>query len=63
MRTTLNIEDSLITKLYKMKGIKKKTTLVKLEWKLFLSWEAVKGWQDSAGCRDSWKRYSDKGCN
>jgi Arc/MetJ family transcription regulator len=42
MRTTLNIEDSLIEKASKMMGIKEKTTLVKLGLEALIAIESGK---------------------
>ncbi len=42
MRTTLNIEDSLINKASKMTGIKEKTTLVKLGLEALIARESAK---------------------
>ncbi len=42
MRTTLNIEDSLIEKASKMTGIKEKTTLVKLGLEALIARESAK---------------------
>ena len=42
MRTTLNIEDSLIEKASKMTGIKEKTTLVKLGLEALIASESGK---------------------
>jgi Arc/MetJ family transcription regulator len=42
MRTTLNIEDSLIEKAYKLTGIKEKTTLVKLGLEALIAIESGK---------------------
>jgi Arc/MetJ family transcription regulator len=42
MRTTLNIEDSLIYKASKMTGIKEKTTLVKLGLEALIARESGK---------------------
>jgi len=42
MRTTLNIEDSLIEKASAMTGIKEKTTLVKLGLEALISRESAK---------------------
>ena len=42
MRTTLNIEDSLIDKASKMTGIKEKTTLVKLGLEALIARESAK---------------------
>jgi Arc/MetJ family transcription regulator len=42
MRTTLNIEDSLIAKASKMTGIKEKTTLVKLGLEALIARESGK---------------------
>ena len=42
MRTTLNIEDSLIDKASKMTGIKEKTTLVKLGLEALIARESGK---------------------
>ena len=42
MRTTLNIEDSLIEKASAMTGIKEKTTLVKLGLEALISRERAK---------------------
>jgi Arc/MetJ family transcription regulator len=42
MRTTLNIEDSLIDKAYKMTGIKEKTALVKLGLEALIARESAK---------------------
>ena len=42
MRTTLNIEDSLIDKASKMTGIKEKTTLVKLGLEALIAKESAK---------------------
>ena len=42
MRTTLNIEDSLIEKAYRMTGIKEKTTLVKLGLEALIARESEK---------------------
>jgi Arc/MetJ family transcription regulator len=42
MRTTLNIEDSLIDKASKLTGIKEKTTLVKLGLEALIARESAK---------------------
>jgi Arc/MetJ family transcription regulator len=42
VRTTLNIEDSLIDKASKMTGIKEKTTLVKLGLEALIARESAK---------------------
>jgi len=42
MRTTLNIEDSLIDKASRMTGIKEKTTLVKLGLEALIARESSK---------------------
>lgn len=42
MRTTLNIEDSLIDKASKMTGIKEKTTLVRLGLEALIARESAK---------------------
>jgi Arc/MetJ family transcription regulator len=42
MRTTLNIEDSLIDKAAKITGIKEKTTLVKLGLEALIARESAK---------------------
>lgn len=42
MRTTLNIEDSLIDQASKMTGIKEKTTLVKLGLEALVARESAK---------------------
>jgi Arc/MetJ family transcription regulator len=42
MRTTLNIEDSLIKKVSKLTGIKEKTTLVKLGLEALIEMESRK---------------------
>ena len=42
MRTTLNIEDSLINKASKMTGIKEKTALVKLGLEALIARESAK---------------------
>ena len=42
MRTTLNIEDSLIDKASKMTGIKEKTTLVKLGLEALIARESAR---------------------
>jgi Arc/MetJ family transcription regulator len=42
MRTTLNIEDSLIKKVSKLTGIKEKTTLVKLGLEALIAMESGK---------------------
>jgi len=42
MRTTLNIDDSLIAKASKMTGIKEKTTLVKLGLEALIATESGK---------------------
>ena len=42
MRTTLNIEDSLIEKASKMTGVKEKTTLVKLGLEALIARESGK---------------------
>ena len=42
MRTTLNIEDSLIDKASKMTGVKEKTTLVKLGLEALIARESAK---------------------
>jgi len=42
MRTTLNIEDSLIDKAYKLTGIKEKTTLVKLGLEALIARESAR---------------------
>ncbi len=42
MRTTLNIEDSLIKKVSKLTGIKEKTTMVKLGLEALISLESSK---------------------
>jgi Arc/MetJ family transcription regulator len=42
MRTTLNIEDSLIKRVSKLTGIKEKTTLVKLGLEALLTIESSK---------------------
>ncbi len=42
MRTTLNIEDSLIDRASKMTGIKEKTTLVKLGLEALIARESAK---------------------
>ena len=42
MRTTLNIEDSLIKKVSKLTGIKEKTTMVKLGLEALITMESSK---------------------
>ena len=42
MRTTLNIEDSLIDKASKMTGVKEKTTLVRLGLEALIARESAK---------------------
>jgi Arc/MetJ family transcription regulator len=42
MRTTLNIEDSLIKKVSELTGIKEKTTLVKLGLEALIAMESSK---------------------
>jgi hypothetical protein len=42
MRTTLNIEDSLLDKASKMTGIKEKTTLVRLGLEALIARESAK---------------------
>jgi Arc/MetJ family transcription regulator len=42
MRTTLNIEDSLIKKVSRLTGIKEKTTLVKLGLEALVAMESSK---------------------
>jgi Arc/MetJ family transcription regulator len=42
MRTTLNIEDSLIDKAYKLTGIKEKTALVKLGLEALIARESAR---------------------
>ena len=42
MRTTLNIEDSLIKKVSKLTGIKEKTTMVKLGLQALITMESSK---------------------
>jgi Arc/MetJ family transcription regulator len=42
MRTTLNIEDSLVEKVSKLTGIKEKTTLVKLGLEALVAMESSK---------------------
>ncbi len=42
MRTTLNIEDSLIKKVSKLTGIKEKTTMVKLGLEALIAMESSK---------------------
>jgi Arc/MetJ family transcription regulator len=49
MRTTLNIEESLIEKASKLTGIKKKTTLVKLGLEALIARESSKRLAKLAG--------------
>ena len=42
MRTTLNIEDSLVKKVSKLTGIKEKTTMVKLGLEALIAMESSK---------------------
>ena len=42
MRTTLNIEDSLIDKAIKLTGIKEKTALVKLDLEALIARESAR---------------------
>lgn len=44
MRTTLNIDDSLMDRASKMTGVKEKTALVKLGLEALIAERAVKGW-------------------
>ena len=46
MRTTLNIEDSLIDKASRMTGIKKKTVLVKLGLEALIARESAGDWRE-----------------
>jgi Arc/MetJ family transcription regulator len=56
MRTTLNIEDSLIKKVSKLTGIKEKTTLVKLGLEALIAMESSKRLAKLGGTEKELKR-------
>jgi hypothetical protein len=56
MRTTLNIEDSLIKKVSKLTGIKEKTTMVKLGLEAFIAMESSKRVAKLGGTEKGLKR-------
>jgi hypothetical protein len=56
MRTTLNIEDSLIENAAELTGIKEKTTLVKLGLEALIARESSKRLADLGGTEKGLKR-------
>jgi Arc/MetJ family transcription regulator len=56
MRTTLNIDDSLIKKVSKLTGIKEKTTMVKLGLEALLAMESSKRLAKLGGTERELKR-------
>jgi Arc/MetJ family transcription regulator len=56
MRTTLNIEDSLIKKVSKLTGIKEKTTMVKLGLETLIAMESSKRLAKLGGTEKELKR-------
>jgi Arc/MetJ family transcription regulator len=56
MRTTLNIEDSLIKKVSKLTGIKEKTTMVKLGLEALIAMESSKRLAKLGGTEKGLKR-------
>ena len=56
MRTTLNIEDSLIKKVSKLTGIKEKTTMVKLGLETLIAMESSKRLAKLGGTEKGLKR-------
>jgi Arc/MetJ family transcription regulator len=56
MRTTLNIEDSLIKKVSKLTGIKEKTTMVKLGLEALIATESSKRLAKLGGTEKELKR-------
>jgi Arc/MetJ family transcription regulator len=58
MRTTLNIEDSLIDQASKMTGIKEKTTLVKLGLEALIARESAKRLAMLGGSEKQLKKVS-----
>lgn len=56
MRTTLNIDDSLIKKVSKLTGIKEKTTMVKLGLEALLAMESSKRLAKLGGAERELKR-------
>ncbi len=56
MRTTLNIEDSLIKKVAKLTGIKEKTTMVKLGLEALIATENSKRLAKLGGTEKQLKR-------
>jgi Arc/MetJ family transcription regulator len=56
MRTTLNIEDSLIKKVSKLTGIKEKTTMVKLGLEALIALESGKRLAKLGGTEKDLKR-------
>ena len=56
MRTTLNIEDSLIKKVSELTGIKEKTTLVKLGLEALIAMESSKRLAKLGGTEKGLKR-------
>jgi Arc/MetJ family transcription regulator len=56
MRTTLNIEDSLIKKVSKLTGIKEKTTMVKLGLEALIAMESGKRLAKLGGTEKDLKR-------
>jgi len=56
MRTTLNIEDSLIKKASKLTGIKEKTTMVKLGLEALIAMESSKRLAKLGGTEKELKR-------
>ena len=56
MRTTLNIEDSLIKKVSKLTGIKEKTTMVKLGLEALIAIESSKRLAKLGGTEKQLKR-------
>ena len=56
MRTTLNIEDSLIKRVSKLTGIKEKTTMVKLGLEALIAMESSKRLAKLGGTEKELKR-------
>ena len=56
MRTTLNIDDSLIKKVSKLTGIKEKTTMVKLGLEALIALESSKRLAKLGGTEKELKR-------
>jgi len=56
MRTTLNIEDSLLKKVSKLTGIKEKTTMVKLGLEALIAMESSKRLAKLGGTEKELKR-------